>query len=241
MCESDVRSLFHPGEESVGQGISEVLTFAIGVAISPVPIIAVILMLFSARARVNGSMFLLGWVLALAVVSGVVYGLSDASDASTSSTTSDTISWGKIVFGVFFLLLAARNWRNRPEPGAEPAMPKWMAGIDSFAPGKALGLGLLLAGVNPKNLLLAASAAAGLGQLGLSTTDAVVSLLVFVLVGSLTIGGPVVYYLVGGEHAKAELNAMKGWLAVYNAAVMTVLFLVFGVDLIAKGLPQLTG
>ena len=35
----------------MGQGISEVLTFAIGVAISPVPIIAVILMLFSRRLR----------------------------------------------------------------------------------------------------------------------------------------------------------------------------------------------
>jgi Sap, sulfolipid-1-addressing protein len=51
----------------VGQGISEVLTFAVGVAISPVPIIAVILMLFSQRARVNGPLFLLGWVLALAI------------------------------------------------------------------------------------------------------------------------------------------------------------------------------
>ena len=37
----------------MGQGISEVLTFAVGVAISPVPIIAVILMLFSQRAKVN--------------------------------------------------------------------------------------------------------------------------------------------------------------------------------------------
>ena len=35
-------------------------------------------------------------------------------------------------------------------------MPRWMAGTDAFAPAKALGLGLLLAGVNPKNLLLAA-------------------------------------------------------------------------------------
>ena len=61
------------------------------------------------------------------------------------------------------------------------------------------------------------------------------------LVGSLTIAGPVVYYLVGGDHAKVELDSMKGWLAAHNAAVMTVLFLVFGVDLIAKGLPQLTG
>lgn len=80
----------------------------------------------------------------------------------------------------------------------------------------------------------------GLAQLGLSTTDAVVSLVVFVVVASLTIAGPVVYYLLGGEHAKAQVDSMKGWLAVHNAAVMTVLFLVLGVDLIAKGLAPLT-
>jgi hypothetical protein len=44
----------------VGRVISEVLTFAIGVAISPVPIIAVILMLFSQRTKVNGPSFLVG-------------------------------------------------------------------------------------------------------------------------------------------------------------------------------------
>jgi threonine/homoserine/homoserine lactone efflux protein len=167
--------------------------------------------------------------------------VSDAGDAATSSTASDTISWGKILFGVFFLLLAARNWRSRPQPGTEPELPKWMTGIDSLAPGKAFGLGLLLAGLNPKNLLLAIGAAAGLAQLGLSTTDAVVSLIVFVVVGSLTIAGPVVYYLVGGDHAKVQLDSVKDWLGVHNAAVMTVLFLVLGVDLIAKGIGLLTG
>lgn len=224
----------------MGHGISEILTFAVGVAISPVPIIAVTLMLFSQRARVNGPVFLLGWVVALAIVSGVVYALADQGDAATDSTTSDAIAWGKIVFGVLFLLLAVRNWRHRPAPGVQPEMPKWMSGIDALKPGKALGLGLLLAGVNPKNLMLAAAAGAGLAQLGLSTGDAVGSLIVFVAIGSLTIAGPVVYYLVGGEQAKARLDEMKDWLAVHNDAVMAVLFLVFGVNLIAKGLPPLT-
>jgi Sap, sulfolipid-1-addressing protein len=224
----------------LGQGISEVLTFAVGVAISPVPIIAVILMLFSQRAKVNGPVFLAGWVIALGVVSTVVYVISDQSNASTSSGASDTISWGKIVLGVLFLLLAVRQWRSRPAPGVEPEMPKWMAGIDALAPGKAFGLGLLLAGVNPKNLILTLGAAAGLAQLGLSTTDAVVSLIVFVVVASLTIASPVVYYLIGGDKAKTELDSMKGWLATHNAAVMAVLFIVFGVDLIAKGIPPLT-
>ena len=46
---------------------------------------------------------------------------------------------------------------------------------------------------------------------------------------------PVVYYLHGGEQAKTQLEAMKGCLAMTNAAVMAVLFLVFEVDLIAEG------
>ena len=224
----------------MGKGISEILTYAVGVAISPVPIIAVTLMLFSQRARVNGLMFLLGWVLALAVVSGVAYAAADQANAATDSTTSDTIAWGKIVFGVLFLLLAVRNWRTRPAPGAEPEMPKWMAGIDALKPGKALGLGLLLAGVNPKNLMLAAAAGAGLAALGLSSANAIGSLIAFVVIASLTIAGPVVYYLLGGDHAKAQLDEMKNWLAFHNNAVMAVLFLVFGAKLIADGLPPLT-
>ena len=141
----------------MGQGISEVLTFAVGVAISPVPIIAVILMLFSQRARVNGPLFLLGWVLALAIISAVAYVLADQGNVATSTGASDTVAWGKIVFGVLLLLLAGRQWRSKPTPGGEPAMPKWMAGIDAFSPTKALVLGVLLAGVNPKNLLLTLS------------------------------------------------------------------------------------
>ncbi len=131
----------------------------------------------------------MGWVLALAVVSGLGYLLADLGNAATSSTTDDAIAWSKIVFGVLFLLLAVRNWRTRPAPGAEPEMPKWMAGIDTMTPARTFGLGLLLAGVNPKNLMLAAAAGSGLATLGLSTAEALGSLIVFVVIGSLTIAG----------------------------------------------------
>jgi hypothetical protein len=224
----------------VGQGISEVLTFAIAVAISPIPIIAVILMLFSARARVNGPAFLFGWVVALAVVSTIVYVVSHEGNVATDSTAADSVSWGKIVLGVVLLLLARRNWRNRPAPGAEPSMPKWMARVDSLSPLEAAGLGVVLAAVNPKNLILTMGSAAGLAQLGLSTSDAIVAIAVFVVLGSVSIAGPVLYALVGGDRARGTLDSAKGWLGEHNAAVMAALFLVFGVDLIAKGLPPLT-
>jgi hypothetical protein len=94
--------------------------------------------------------------------------------------------------------------------------------------------------VDPKNLLLAASAGSALAVIGPSTTEAAVALIVFVVIGSLTIAGPVVFYLTGGDRAKIQLDSAKDWLAIHNDAVMTVLFLVLGVNLIAKGIPPLT-
>ena len=221
------------------ESIAEVLPYAVGVAISPVPVIAVILMLFSARAKVNGPMFLAGWVVAAGAVSAITYVLADAGDAATDTTTADTISWGQIVIGVFLLLVAARQWRRRPAPGTDAEMPKWMAGIDSFSPFKSFALALVLAGVNPKNLLLSAGAGAALAQLGPATSEAVVSWIVYVLLASITIAGPVIYYLLGGDAAKRALDELKAWLAAHNAAVMATLFVVFGVKLIAEGLPVL--
>jgi hypothetical protein len=59
-------------------------------------------------------------------------------------------------------------------------------------------------------------------------------------VGSLTIAGPVVFYVTGSDHAMMHLDSAKDWLAVHDDAVMTVLFLVLGVNLIAKGISPLT-
>jgi hypothetical protein len=222
------------------QGISEVLPFAIGIAISPIPIIAIILILFSNRARVNGLAFLLGWVLGLAVVGTVVYLVADAANAATDTTTSDTISWGKIVLGVVLLGLARRNLAKRPAPGQPEELPRWMATVESISPVRAIGLAIVLSVVNPKNLILAIGATAGLGQLQLSTADAVVALIVFVAVASLSIILAVAYEFLGGEKARRSLEEMKAWLTVHNHAVMAVLFLVFGVVLIAKGLGLLS-
>ncbi|MCZ7628012.1 MAG: GAP family protein [Microthrixaceae bacterium] len=84
--------------------------------------------------------------------------------------------------------------------------------------------------------MLTVAAGTSLAQLGLATGDVAVSLVVFVVVASLTIMGPVGYYLVGGYSAEHALDDLKGWLGTHNDAVMAVLLLVFGVDLFAKGL-----
>jgi hypothetical protein len=224
----------------VGRAISEVLPFAVGVAVSPIPIIAVIVMLFSSRASVNGPAFLLGWVVGLALLCTAVYAVASAADVSTERDASDSAHWIRLGLGVLLLLAAARNWRKRPAPGAEAPMPKWMAAAEHFTPIKALAGGVLLGAVNPKNLVLTVGAAVGVAQAGVTTGDAVVALACFVVLASLATAGTVVLYLVGGDRATDVLDGWKAWLSAHNAAVMAVLLLVFGVVLVSQGLRGLT-
>jgi hypothetical protein len=56
----------------MGAAIGQILPLAVGVALSPVPIIAVALMLMSQRARLNGPLFVIGWLIGLAVIGVVV-------------------------------------------------------------------------------------------------------------------------------------------------------------------------
>jgi threonine/homoserine/homoserine lactone efflux protein len=225
----------------MGQAISQILPYAIGVAISPVPIIAVILVLFSSRARTNGPIFLAGWIVGVGVLSVAVYLLADAGDVGSDQGASDTSYRVKLILGLLFLFLAVKQWRSRPRPGHPPAdPPKWMASIDSLTPAKTGGLALLLSVVNPKNLVLCIGAGASLAEAGVSGGDAAVGLIVFIVLASASIGVPVIAYLVGGAKASTMLDGWKAWLGENNAAVMGVLFAVFGVVLFSQGLGGLT-
>ena len=115
-----------------------------------------------------------------------------------------------------------------------------MRALDSFTPGRSLAIGALLSGVKPKNLILNASAAAGIAQSGLGGPQQAVVLLLLILVGSLGIIAPVGVYFAMGDKAAPVLDGWKTWLAANNATVMIVLFVVFGVVLIGKGIAGLS-
>ena len=225
----------------MGNAISLILPYAVGVAISPVPIIAVILVLFSSRARINGPCFLAGWIVGVGVVSVVAYLVSDAANVATDSGASDSSHTIKLVLGLLFLFLAVKQWRSRPQPGQPTAAPpKWMASIDTLSPPKAGGLALLLSAVNPKNLVLSIGAGVSVAQSGASGGDAAAGLIAFIVLASASIAVPVIAYLVGGDKAEHMLEGWKGWLGENDATVMAVLFVVFGFVLVSQGLGGLT-
>ncbi len=223
----------------MSRAIGGILPLAVGVAISPVPIIAIALMLGSPRARSTGPAFATGWVAGLTIVGTVILVIASGSSTSSSGGPATWVSVLKLVFGLLFLLLASRTWHGRPRGGQEAALPRWMQAIDGFGAGKALGIGALLSGVNPKNLALTVAAAATIAEAGISGGQEAVALAVFVVVASLSILAPLAVYFLLGARAKAILDEIKGFMSAHNAAIMAVLLVVLGVKLIGDAIAGL--
>lgn len=129
----------------MGDAIGQMLASAVGIAISPVPLITVVLMLATPRGRVNGTAFAASWVLCLGVVVTAVVLAGAGADASGDEGPATWTLWLKLVLGVLFLLLGVKQWKDRPREGHEAEQPGWMKAIDQFTPGKAAGLAALLA------------------------------------------------------------------------------------------------
>lgn len=220
--------------------LGDLLPAALGVAISPVPIIATVLMLLSKRARVTAPAFAVGWMLGTALVLVVVLLLAGPDGIDTGGS-SDLTGWIKLVLGLLFLLLAAHTWRGRPRPGQDVVPPKWMSGLDRTPPLVALGLGAALSGLNPKNLALAVTGGVAIASNGLDTTESVIAVVVFVLIASTLVVGPVVAFLVAGDRMAHPLNALKDFMEVHNSAIMVVLLGVLGLSSLGKGLGALLG
>ncbi|HKH04292.1 MAG TPA: GAP family protein [Acidimicrobiales bacterium] len=225
----------------MGEAIGEVLPLGVGVALSPLPIIAVVLMLVSARARTNGPAFVLGWLLGLAIVGAIVFVLAGPADSAEGGDPPTWASVVQLVLGAALLLLALRQFRGRPREGDEQPMPAWMGALDGFGPGKALGAGALLSGLNPKNLLLAVSAAATIAQTGIPGGEQAIAYGVFALLGTVGVAAPVVVFLVKGDAAKAVLARLEAWMGHNNAVIMAVLCLVIGAKLVGQAVSGLAG
>lgn len=223
----------------MGKVIGDILPLAVGIAISPVPIIAVILMLSTSRGSVNGPSFLIGWLGGAAIAGTIILVIADSIGISSGDPSKGAYAF-KILLGVVLLFAAFRNWRKRPKEGEEPEMPSWMKTIDKFTWPKSMVFGAVFSAVNPKNLILLIAAASAIAQSSISAGRQAVTLVIFIVIATIGVALPLVVYFAMKERAVKILDGWNRWLTLHNSAVMVVLFLVFGVLLIGKGVTGLT-
>ena len=219
--------------------IGAILPLAVAVTISPIPIIAEILLLFTKQRMANAGGYLAGFVAGVVLVLGALVAVAATQELSRGSGAARTASIAKVVLGVLLLVAATRQYRERPAPGETAAMPKWMNGIDSFTPGRSTVVGLVIGAVNPKNVLMALAASVIIAAGDLSTGQQATAVATYTVVAALGVAAPFVVAAVMGARAQPVLDGWKAWLGQNNATVMAVLFLVFGVVLIGQGVAGL--
>ncbi|MFJ7175708.1 GAP family protein [Streptomyces massasporeus] len=224
----------------MGEAIGQILSYGIAVALSAFPIIGVVLMLATPRARSNGPALLLGWVLGLALVGTIVLLVSGGAGPSDQGQPADWVSALDLALGVLLLWVAVEEWRERPRGDDEVALPKWMKTVDSFTPVKALTLGMALSAVNPKNLLLSIAAASAIARTDASARAQAVALAVYVVLGALGPGTPVVLYFALKERSKHILDGLKLWMERHNTAIMAVICLLFAAKLVGNAISDLS-
>jgi threonine/homoserine/homoserine lactone efflux protein len=218
------------------QVVGSVLPSAAGVALSPIPVIAIVVLLDGPRPRARGVGFALGWAVALAVVMTIVVALTNGAD-DTGGGTYLVVEVLRIAAGAAFLVLAFLKWWKGAD--ADDAEPGWMSTLGSASPRRATSLGAALAGLNPKNLALAATAAASIGESGLDAGAEAMAIAVFVVLGSATVFAAVGARIIGGEAAAPRLASTKEFMLRHSTAIAIVILVILGAKLLGDGITNL--
>jgi threonine/homoserine/homoserine lactone efflux protein len=220
------------------EALASVLGAAVGVVLSPVAVVAVVLLLATPNGVRNGWTLVAGWLTGFAVIGVIGIGIGDAADSS-SGDVADWRAWMQVVLGVVLLVLAVRQWKGRPTGDGDPSRPRWMEAIDELTPVKALGVGFALVALNPKNAVLGLSAASTVATAGLTLTGDVVVYSAFGLLTTVGLVGPLLATMVAGERAAPGLARLRTFLLRHSAVITGVVLVVVGIDLVGDGIAGL--
>lgn len=183
--------------------LAAIIPYATAVALSPMAIAALILMLFSKRAKANSLSFALGWIAGIYslvfLVNNLILLYGFDSQRITGFPIELTIHF---VLGIVLILFAVKEFRLRPKKGQEPIIPSWMSAVPTFDPLESFSIGYLLATVNFKNTPMGIAVGAVLADSG---TNFLIVLISYVLLASSVIIITTIIFLAFGKKIEPTL------------------------------------
>lgn len=217
--------------------IGEIIPFGVGVALSPFPIIAALLLLTAPAGVGGGWLFLGGRAIGFSALTAIFAVLTELIDSAAESTLPAAVL--RILLGLVLIVFAVRKFVTRPRAGQEPKLPAWMRSIDGMGGAASLRLGLVLTIANPKEIAFAAGAGLTIGGAFLPVGQVLAASAVFVVLACLSVGIPVVAVALGGERVAPALRAARSWLVRYNTVVLAAVLLVIGAMVAGSGVSGL--
>lgn len=220
-------------DHSLTHGIGQILPLAVALALSPLPIISMVLLLMSPRARTSGIAFLVGRVVGISLVLGVILAASELLYSLSSSVELPRVV--RVVLGVALIALGLSKWRPRPE-GSDPTLPGWMSSVSEATAPRALGFGILMTVINVKEFAFLVTAGVVLASDDLDLGGTLLAWAVLIVVSSVTVAGPLIAYLVSPDAMRPRLDALQKWLTANMSLIVGVVLLVIGAVVLGNAL-----
>ena len=230
------------------------LPLAVGIILSPLAVVAIVVIVSSRRGLAKGTAFTVGWLLAIATVTGASFWIARA--LALHPVVRKPPLWVPILHFVLAAVLLAAGAviliRGRPKlrqlaaattpaevAAVAPALPKWLRSVETFSIFKAFlwGLGLFL--ISPVDLSCAIAAGLALAQDGSGSGTQIFAFVIYLIVSGLSVIGPVLIPLVGGSQADGILAGLRRWISTHNGLLNAVLLLLIGVMQLNKAIQSL--
>lgn len=220
----------------MGSVIGEILTAAIGIALSPVPLVAAITLMLTPKSVPAGLGFLGGWLLGVIVPVVAITAIANVLPEDTGDDSTPIAGVVRLVLGALLVYLAVEQWRLRPLPGRAGVLPRWMSAAEEMTVAQGMTLGFGLAALAPKNLALGIAAGLTIGGAELNLRDTIVSVLIFVVIAISTVLITIVGYQMATDAWQKPLADLRTWLVRNGPTVLAVALLLLGAELIGDGI-----
>jgi hypothetical protein len=205
-------------------------------SVSPSTIVVFILLLATARARVNAAAFLIGWSVSLTIVFAVSYAIGGVR-VTQAGNGSTAVAALEILLGVALAVGGAQQWRRRDRPRTSSGVTKkFSAHLKELKPWEAAVVGIL-----EQPWTLTAAAAVVLVRHHSAFLVVLFAFLVFAFLSTATVGLIFLYYARRPGQAEAHLSDLRDRLVQAGPAIFAIVSAGVGIYLIVDGVTGIVG
>jgi threonine/homoserine/homoserine lactone efflux protein len=208
---------------------------AVGIALSPIPMLATAAFLAGPRPRETATAFLSGEALAVVAVVGLVVGFTSSQlDDATLDRAAGSLELVVAALLAALLVSYLVSGRNRTTSA------RVLEAVDRAGVGIAFVSGVAVIVANPKNLALALAGAGAIVELQQPGGVDALSVMAFTLLAISGLLAMTVAYAVVPDRAAGLLGGVRGFIHRNERVVVTATLLLLSVFFLARGLGDVT-
>jgi Sap, sulfolipid-1-addressing protein len=215
------------------------LSFALAVAISPAPLIAAILLFTGDNGPTKWFAYLTGWLVALITLIIPMLLLVGSRDFTPGSMAAQVAAWLIVLAGITLLFVIYAQWHQISAPDNDIIAIQWLRTIPNITWLSALGAGLFFGLFSAKNVLLTAAIAFVIEETTLEPGARVMAVLLYIATATLGIVAPAFVACSQGSRARSILNRWEYSLSIYNSVITCGILSLIAIQLLSLGIGRL--